>query len=451
MSLTTHHSPWHGQSLEITIVGRPNVGKSSLVNRLTRSHSAVVSDFAGTTLDIQHVPLHTSSGTALILDTAGWLDQPDHLMAQAMDKLQAVIAHTDWIWFVVDGRNPLTPLDWQVRSMLVKLNKPIRLIVNKVDHPELIIEPDVWKLGFKDMLHVSSKAGYNMKRLETDIQEKLAELNTSAEEITDERLRVSLVGKPNAGKSTLFNQWVGEEVQIVSDLAGTTRDSHIYPVDCLGESILLVDTAGLRRDSKRDGLERIFAQHAERSITKSDICVVLIRIDEGLTEQDSRLLKQVHDTATGMVIALTQCDRLQGRYRQEALEDIKERLKLWYPMIDIIPCSNKEPDSFVKIQRAILRSGRSLSVPFSSAKLTRILQDLIEKVPPPCTSVSRIKPRFAHPAGTRGTILVRGKQLEDLPLSYKRYLEKGFLEALNLVGRPLRVVLKNDNNPYVTT
>lgn len=451
MSTSTRLAPWHGQSLEITIVGRPNVGKSSLVNRLVRSHSAVVSDYSGTTLDIQHIPLHTDSGTALILDTAGWLDQPDELMSQAMVKLQNVLAQTDWIWFVVDGRSPLTPLDWQVRSMLVKLDKPIRLIVNKVDHPELIIDSDIWKLGFKDMLQVSSKAGYNMKVLEEDIQKKLASLNATESCHEDDRIRVSLVGKPNAGKSTLFNQWIGSDVQIVSEVAGTTRDSHIYPVDCLDQSILLVDTAGLRKDSKRDGLERIFAKHAERSIKSTDICIVMVRIDQGLTDQDSRLLRQVHETATGMVIALTQCDRLSGKYRQEMINETMEQLSLWYPMIDIIPFSIHEQDSFLKLQRSIIRATISLGVEFSSAKLTRILETLVEKVPPPCTSVSRIKPRFAHPAGHRGTIIVRGKQLEDLPLSYKRYLEKGFLQALNLKGRPLHVVLKNDNNPYVKT
>lgn len=448
MSLT---SPQHGQCLEITIVGRPNVGKSSLVNRLTRSHSAIVSDFAGTTLDVQHIPMHTDHGTALILDTAGWLDQPDHLMGQAMKKLQAVLSHTDWIWFVVDGRDALTPLDWQVRDLLVKLNKPIRLIVNKVDHPEYLIEPDIWKLGFEDMTKVSSKAGYNMKTLETDIQNKLSSLEPVIPETQDKRTRISLVGKPNAGKSTLFNHWVGDDIQIVSDTAGTTRDSNTYPIDCMGQSMLLVDTAGLRRNSKREGLERIFAQHAERCIKSTDVCVVLVRIDEGLTDQDSRLLRQVHESATGMVIALTQCDRLTGRHRQDMLDQIKDKLSVRYPMIDIIECSSREPASFKKIQKSIARSARSLTVEFNSSKLTKILGSLVEQVPPPCTSVSRIKPRFAHPVGDRGSILVRGKQLEDLPLSYKRYLEKGFLNSLNLVGRPIHIILKDDNNPYVTS
>ena len=448
--MSYHLAAWHGQSLEIAIVGRPNVGKSSLINRLTRSHLAVVSDIAGTTLDVQHIPLETPHGVALIFDTAGWLDQPDSLMQQAMHRLEEVLKACDWIWFVVDGRTHLTPLDWQVRAMIVKLGKPIKLIVNKMDHAQAQVDEDIWKLGIPDMVMVSSKAGYNIRLLEQAIDTKLSEQDALIRPPQDKRIRLALIGKPNAGKSTLFNAWVGQEVQIVSDKAGTTRDSHAYPIECLGEEMLLLDTAGLRRDSKREGLERIFAQHAQRAIAKSDISIVLVRLDEGLTEQDTRLLRTVYEQARGMVIALTQSDRLVGIHKKRAFDAIDEKLSLWYPMIDIVPFSVKDPLAFKKLKRAVHLSAKALSVELTSARLTRILENLIVAVPPPCTSVSRIKPRFAHPGGDFGTVVVRGKQLEDLPLSYRRYLEKGFMEALQLVNRPLRVVLKNDLNPYVS-
>ena len=441
---------WHGQKIEIAIVGRPNVGKSSLVNRLTRSHSAVVSDIAGTTLDIQHIPFETPHGTAVIFDTAGWLDQPDQLMQQAMDRLADVLRTCDWIWFVVDGRAPLTPLDWQVRAMIIKLGIPIKLIVNKMDHADALVDPDIWQLGCDDMLLVSSKAGYNMRVLENAIADKLALIEDPIMPVHDERLRIALIGKPNAGKSTLFNAWVGKDVQIISDIAGTTRDSHTYPVVCMGEDMLLLDTAGLRRDSKREGLERIFAQHAQRAIDTSNVAVVLIRLDEGLTEQDTRLLRMVYDKAQAMIIVLTQCDRLTGTHKARAIEAITEKLSLWYPGIDILMFSVYDKNCFKRLHRAIYNASKALRVVITSARLTRILENLVTAVPPPCTSVARIKPRFAHPGKDHGTVIVRGKQVEDVPLSYKRYLEKGFMDALQLVNRPLRIVLKNDLNPYVT-
>jgi GTP-binding protein len=214
--------------------------------------------------------------------------------------------------------------------------------------------------------------------------------------------------------------------------------------------MLLLDTAGLRKDTKREGLERIFAQHAQRAITQCNIAIVLLRLDEGLTEQDARLLRVVYEEAQGMIILLTQSDRLHGAEKTRAYNAIDEKLSLRYPSIDMIQFSVKDPAAFKKLQRSVLSAAKSLSVELTSARLTRVLEGLLASVPPPCTAVSRIKPRFAHPGNDFGTIMVRGKQVEALPLSYRRYLEKGFMEALNLVNRPMRVVLKNDHNPYAT-
>lgn len=433
------------QDFTIAIIGRPNVGKSSLINRLTRSHSAVVSDIAGTTLDIQYLPIMTEKGTVLLLDTAGWLDNPDALMDKAMKKLINVLKDVDLIWFVVDGRSELTPLDWQVREIINKCNKPIKVLANKIDNPQISIDPDIWRLGFKDVLAISAKAGFNMRVLEEEICKKTEhDLDYDKE---DSRIKIALIGKPNTGKSTLFNQWVEEDIQIVSDIAGTTRDSHAYPILIQDQEMLLVDTAGLRRNSKRADLELIFAQHSERSILSADICVALVRADEQLTEQDTRLLKQVHKKARGMVIALTQYDRLINR-KNEIIQEIQDLLSDWYPMIECVPYSIFDKNCQTKLQKAILRSARSIEIEFTTSKLTKILEELIEMVQPPCTSVSRIKPRFAHPCGHGNTIVVKGKQVEDLPLSYRRYLEKGFLNAMGLNGRPINVILKNDNNPY---
>lgn len=432
----------------IAIVGRPNVGKSSLINRLTRAHQAVVSDVAGTTLDTQFIPLHRPKGTLLLLDTAGWLDQPDLLMKEALDRLKNHLKQVDRIWFVVDGRTPLTPLDWQVRDLLLKLKKPIKLLINKIDHPQLMPESEIWSLGFEDHIEVSARAGYHMSQLEACMDECLDTTPAETDLHDEPYTRIALIGKPNSGKSTLFNQWVDAPVQIVSDIAGTTRDSHVYPVDCLGTPMLLVDTAGLRRNAKREGLERIFSEHSERQINLADICVVMIRLDEALTDQDSRLIRQVHASARGLIVLLTQTDRLPKSQREEKIKEIKAHFQVRYPMIDVVPYSIFEPSALHAMKRSLLRAEQAQKIELNSSHLTRILATLIEEVPPPCTAVSRIKPRFAHPINKANTLMVKGKQTEALPIAYRRYLEKGFQTMLKFRNRPLHIVFKNDHNPY---
>jgi GTP-binding protein len=435
----------------IALVGRPNVGKSTLFNRLTRRRDALVADVPGLTRDRRYGVAEVGDRPCTLIDTGGLFDVSEvaGLMAQ---QAAVAIEEADLVLFVVDARAGLTPTDIDIAERLRKSNRKVLLVVNKIDGAVSdIADAEFSRLGFSPRIQVSAAHGRGMGSLQEAVLSVLPPLDIVVQDESDarDRMRVAVIGRPNVGKSTLVNRWLGEERQVVFDAPGTTRDSIEIPFDHDVGRFMLIDTAGVRRKGKVENVvEKFSVVKALAAIDSADVAVVVIDAAEGLVEQDLHLIGYAIERGAGLVIAVNKWDGLPLEQRDRVKVELDRRLEFapWAPVHRISALHGTGVRGLLEEVRRVFEAGR---FDVATAFLARILTEAVTQHPPPSVRGRRIKLRFAHKAtGHPPTIVVHGNQTDAVPESYTRYLENRFRSALNLVGMPVRIVYKTGANPF---
>lgn len=437
----------------IAIVGRPNVGKSTLFNCITKTKSALVADFSGVTRDRQYGKANFNNKPFMVVDTSGLGEEGSKLDELATQQAYLALEEADAIFFIVDGRAGLTPVDIDVAMQLRRLTKPLYLLVNKTEsQSQPIAASEFQSLGFKDVHCISaahSRGIADVLELATEnfVQEN-AEVNPFAN-MANLPIKVAVVGRPNVGKSTFINRLLGEERVVVFDMPGTTRDTIEIPVELYGQSYIFMDTAGVRRRARvSEKIEKFSVIKTLQAVDAADVCLVLINGQEPITDQDMHLIDYVIQAGKAMVIAFNKCDLLNDDDKKH----IKNKIALRMPFeqfYQIRFISALKGFGMRQLWTDIKNAYEASSQSHATSYLTRILQDAVSSHQPPLVHGRRIKLRFAHMGGVQPPIVViHGNQVNDLPDSYQRYLKNFFLDALNLTGTPLELSLKSSENPY---
>jgi GTP-binding protein len=435
----------------VALVGRPNVGKSTLFNYLTQTRNALVADFPGLTRDRQYGRVTRGDRPFLVVDTGGIVDSVSGIDEHAMRQVRNALEEADVILFLVDAREGLSASDEVVAGQLRKTSKPVLLVANKIDgiNGELALA-EFHRLGLRGQpCPIAASHGTGVPEL----LGKIAELLPSGEGVEAEELspgiRVAVVGRPNVGKSTLVNRLLGEERVVVFDQPGTTRDSIYIPFERDGKQYTLIDTAGIRRRSRvGEGIEKFSVIKTLQAIERAHIVIYLIDASEGVTDQDANLLGMVLEIGRGLIIGLNKWDGLSPDQR----ETVKRQIDLKLPFVDFAEkhfLSALHGTGVGKLLERVERIHQAAMQSLSASKLTEILQRAQVAHQPPLVRGRRIKLRYAHQGGRNPPIIViHGNQTERVPDSYRRYLENVFRKAYDLVGAPVRVEFRTDENPY---
>lgn len=432
----------------IALVGRPNVGKSTLFNRLTKTQDALVADFPGLTRDRQYGEATYENKSYIVVDTGG-IGVDDIAVDGLMSKQSAVaLNEADVVLFIVDGRSGLTGIDENIASNLRKLSKKVCLVVNKTeDIDDDIACSDFQSLGISDVHSISASHGQGISSL---LEIILAPFALDIEEPSyDKAVKIAFAGRPNVGKSTLINRILGEERVVVYDMPGTTRDSISIPFKRDDKEYVLIDTAGVRRKSRVDEkIEKFSVIKTLQAIKESNVCLQLLDAKEGITDQDMNLLGFIIESGKALVIAINKWDGLDEEHKEKVKSELSRRLH-FANFAKIRYISALHGSGVGVLFKDIDEAYASATQSFSTPRLTRLLQDISTKHTPPCVDGRRIKLRYAHIGGHNPPIIViHGNQLESLPESYKRYLNNEFIKHLELVGTPLKIEFKNSANPF---
>lgn len=433
----------------IALVGRPNVGKSTLFNRITGTQDALVADFPGLTRDRQYGDALFEKKPFILVDTGGVGVEDIAVDALMSKQSQCALEEADVIFFLVDARAGLTGIDRDIATRLRKISKPVYLVVNKTDGmDEDVACADFQSLGFLNLFPVSATHGRGTPAL---LKEVTQDFPVAVEDLSDETapVKVAFVGRPNVGKSTLVNRILGEERVVVYDLPGTTRDSISIPFERDDQHYVLVDTAGIRRRSRIDEkIEKFSVIKTLQSIKESHVCLMLIDARESLTEQDMHLLGFIVESGKALVIAVNKWDGLDEEHKEQVREDLARRLH-FVNFAQTRFISALHGSGVGGLFKDIVQAFHSATQALSTPKLTRLLLELATQHTPPLVNGRRVKLRYAHSGGHNPPIVViHGNQLDALPASYKRYLINAFTVQLGLVGTPLKLEFRNSDNPY---
>jgi len=436
----------------VALVGRPNVGKSTLFNRLTQSREALVADFPGLTRDRRYGEARFEERRFLVIDTGGITGQETGIDAAMAAQSYRAIAEADAIFFMVDCHDGLTAVDEEIAARLRQGTVPVYLVANKVDgtNPDLVLG-DFHRLGFSRVFPVTATGGRGIRALLTAL---LAELPEPAAEaapaaLAGDSIRVAVVGRPNVGKSTLVNRLLGEERVVVYDQPGTTRDS-IY-IDYIRDGVryTLIDTAGVRRRKSVElAVEKFSIVKTLQAIDDAQVTILLVDAGAGLVDQDLHLLGYCLEAGRALVLAVNKWDGLAPERRDWLRRELDRRLR-FADFVEVHFISALHGSGVGDLYPSVQRAHRAATDQYGTARLTRILHEAVATHPPPLVRGRRIKPRFAHLGGRNPPLVViHGTQVEQLPSQYLRYLEKAFRRGLDLHGTPVRFELKSPINPY---
>jgi len=440
----------------LALVGRPNVGKSTLFNRLTRRRDALVADVPGLTRDRRYGRAEIDGAIFSLIDTGGLLGDPGGLTMALEAQADLALSESDGILFLVDARDGLTSLDGDIAERLRRMGKPLLLIVNKMDganEAEAIAEFS--QLGLADVAYISAAHGRGMADLkgwmqsQTWVGEQLDESEAPSLDDAEERIRVAIIGRPNVGKSTLTNRLLGEERQVVFDAPGTTRDAISIPFEKGDTRYTLIDTAGVRRKGRVDGVaEKFSVVKSLQAMDEAHVVILVMDGTEGVVDQDLHLLSYAVESGNGVLVAVNKWDGLSAEERERVNNSLDRKLAFapWIPLLHISALHGSGVGLLLDDVNEIYRAGE---FDVGATLLTRIMNGLITAHPPPSVRGRQIKLRFAHKAGEHPPrIAIHGNQTASLPASYIRYLEKGFREALRLIGSPVVLKFRTSDNPY---
>ncbi|KAF3978051.1 MAG: ribosome biogenesis GTPase Der [Methylococcales symbiont of Iophon sp. n. MRB-2018] len=432
----------------IALVGRPDVGKSTLFNYLTRSRDALVADYPGLTRDRKYGRVKRGNRDYLVIDTGGISDENKGIEVFARKQIQLALEEADIVFFLVDARDGMNSSDQAIADSLRKLNKPIILVINKIDGLNAAVATvDFYALALGEPAQISASHGSGVRELLTQIDALFPATEKTEEE--DKGISIAVVGRPNVGKSTLVNRLLGEERVVVFDQAGTTRDSIYIPFERNGQKFTLIDTAGIRRRTKVTlVVEKFSIIKALQAVEKANIVIYLIDAREGITDQDARLLGMVLEAGRALIIGLNKWDGTS--IDQKNL--IKKQLDIKLPFLDFAekhPISALHGSGVGKLFDVVHELYDAAMVDMSTPVLTRILKQALAAHQPPLVQGRRIKLKYAHQGGRNPpTVVIHGVQTDTLPNAYKRFLINYFRDQLELKGTPIKIVLKSAENPF---
>lgn len=437
----------------IALVGRPNVGKSTLFNRLTKTRDAIVADFAGLTRDRHYGNGKLGPHEYIVIDTGGFEpDAASGIYKEMAKQTRQAVAEADVVIFVVDARAGISAQDHDIAKYLRKLGKPTILTANKAEGmTEGVQLSEFFELGLGEMLAVSASHGQGMRTL---IDMALAPLNLpdpdeEAEPQDPSVIRLAVAGRPNVGKSTLINTWLGEERLVAFDLPGTTRDAISVPFERAGQKFELIDTAGLRRKGKVfEAIEKFSVVKTLQAIENANVVLLLLDATQGVTDQDAHIAGYILESGRSVVLAINKSDAVDS-YQRELLERSIETRLGFLKFAAIHPISAIKRQGLGPVWKSIVQAHASANRKMSTPVLTRLLLEAVQFQQPQRSGVFRPKLRYAHQGGMNPPIIIiHGNSLEHVTESYKRYLEGRFRKEFDLVGTPLRIQMKSSHNPF---
>jgi GTP-binding protein len=437
----------------IALVGRPNVGKSTLFNRLTRSRDALVADLPGLTRDRHYGEGRIGQRPFLVIDTGGF--EPvakDGILHEMAKQTRQAVAEADVVVFIVDGRQGLTPHDKTITDFLRKSGRRVMLVVNKAEGMKYTtVSADFYELGLGDPYVISAAHGDGVADL---IDEALDSALTGKTEEVDEAsgvrgVRIAIVGRPNVGKSTMVNTLLGEERVIAFDMPGTTRDSIEIPFERSGRHYTLIDTAGIRRKGKVfEAIEKFSVVKTLQSISEANVVLLLLDAQQDISEQDAHIAGFILEAGRALVVGVNKWDGLTSDERDHIKREMDRKLSfLSFAKFHFI--SALKGTGIAPLMKSIDAAYAAAMVKLPTPQLTRALQEALDHQQPRRKGSVRPKLRYAHQGGQNPPVIViHGNTLNAIDDSYKRYLEKHFRESFSLVGTPLRIELRSGKNPF---
>lgn len=433
----------------LAIVGRPNVGKSTLFNRLVGFNKAIVDDMPGVTRDRNYAPLTLKDTTATLIDTGGF-EPEGSLGIPALIRSQTLLAieEADLTILLVDGKSGLNPLDYELIDILRRSEHPFLLVVNKIDGPELEHNlADFYSLGIEPVLPLSAAHGYGIH----DFLDTLAEMLPSGEEapVDEDLIRVSVIGRPNVGKSSLINRLIGQERILVSETPGTTRDPVDITIERDGRQFMFVDTAGIRRKGRVSfKIEKFAIVRALRSLERSDIALLLIDSVEGLTDQDAHVAGYALERGRGLILLFNKWDLVQDRRTRQ--KDIKKQLELKLRFLSYAPYLTASAKTGLRVEKiftALEQVFSQYTTRVTTGQLNRVLEKTLKAHPPPYVGRRRLKFYYATQARTRPpTFILFVNQPGKVHFSYERYLVNSFREAFGLDKTSIKLIFRPRQN-----
>jgi GTP-binding protein len=434
----------------IAIVGRPNVGKSTIFNCLTKTRDAIVADEPGVTRDRQFGDGAIGDKPYIVIDTGGIGNDEVGIDAQMADQSRLAAQDADFILLVCSARDGLTAADEAIAAQLRMLDKPVFCAVNKIDgeNPDVAMA-DFYSMGIEPMLPVAAAHKRGIQALVQALLESVESPEPEEGEPADQRIKIAIAGRPNVGKSTLINRFLNEDRVVVYDKPGTTRDSIYIDFDRQDDKFTFIDTAGVRKKARvTDTVEKFSVIKTLQAIKDAHVVVLILDAHQDISDQDLNLLGFVLETGKSLIIAVNKWDGLDPDQREWIKRNLTMRLR-FVAFAETFFISALHGTAVGTLYEPIKKAYASAIQDIPTALLTRILQKAVEGHPPPLVNGRRIKLRYAHCGGHNPPIIVvHGNQTDDLPKSYFRYLEGVFRKALNLYGTPIRIVTKMTENPF---
>jgi GTP-binding protein len=438
----------------MALVGRPNVGKSTLFNRLTKSRDAIVADFAGLTRDRHYGNAKHGKYDFIAIDTGGFEPRAETGIYKEMAKqTKQAVAEADVVVFVVDAREGLSAQDHDIGNYLRKLGKPTLLVANKAEGmTEGVQLTEFYELGLGEVLPVSAAHGQGIRTMVElafeplnlpDIDDEAAEAQQSG------IIKLAVAGRPNVGKSTLINTWLGEERLVAFDLPGTTRDAISVPFERNGQKFELIDTAGLRRKGKVfEAIEKFSVVKTLQAIESSNVVLLLLDATQGVTDQDAHIAGYILESGRAVVIAINKWDAVDDYQREQLRRQMEARLA-FLKFAELHYISAKKRQGIGPLWGSITQAHKAAFAKMTTPVLTRLLLEAVQFQSPKRAGMFRPKLRYAHQGGMNPpVIVVHGNSLEHVTDAYRRFLEGRFRKEFNLIGTPLRVEMRTSKNPY---
>ena len=432
----------------VALIGRPNVGKSTLFNRITRRRDAIVDPTPGVTRDRHYARVEYEGHPFSLVDTGGIDDDDDVITGHIREQAMRAIDEADIILFLMDGRQGLTPSDQEIAALLrrVEKEKKVFFLVNKIDSPELEVEllSPFYELGVEELLPLSADHGYGFRSLMEALVQNL-EQQESAIELPEGTMKLAFLGRPNVGKSSMINAIIGQERMVVSDISGTTRDSVDTLLSRDQYNYLLIDTAGIRRKGKtRDKLEKFSILKALKSLGRCDIALVIIDAEEGITEQDTKIIGYTQEQGRALMILLNKWDLIKDdkKKQQWLLEEVRLATN-FVPFAPVFKVSAKTGYGIKRLFPEIGKMYRQFHAQFPTSGLNRLLADAVARHEPPMYRGRRLKLYYTAQIGTAPpTFAVIANAPKGIHFSYQRYITNRFREGLGLDRVPVRVVFR---------
>ena len=436
----------------VAIVGRPNVGKSSLFNQLTQTNDALVADFHGLTRDRIYGHLHTDKSDIILIDTGG-LDHDHGDLSQVIkEQTDLAIEESDLIVMIVDGREGLTNSDQEIAQALRKKNKSVLLAINKTEGMNSqSMAADFYSLGFKAMLSISALRGDHCQELIFRILEILGmnQADSGYQELPEEKISIALIGRPNVGKSTFINGLLKEERLLTENQPGTTRDTIHIDYQFGNQDLILIDTAGIRRKKKvGEAIEKFSIVKALQALDLSDAVIVMIDGDEGITDQDLSLIGLVLNSGRAFIITINKYDLLDEAAKEMVDRQIKRKLK-FAAYVDVQFISALKRQHLKQTMNGVLAAAKNAMRTVPTSELSSLIEKLMETDPPPYVQGRRIKLKYAHQGGIQPpTFIIYGNQTKKLRDNYKKFIESRIRSYFSFMGTPIQLFFKDSKNPF---